>query len=243
MPQIVQTIFGKLPAYWRLATVRCCLYAAIVGWGVFKSGLGGFNSLAEMSSLQFGELVGDTLMSMGAVWLAFIDNTIAKVQDGHDTQYFAKPPTAEKGDIMKKTGLLAVLLSFAGLLVFSGCRTQLDTAGVYTTKFGPLASWMYAQDNLVDSAVKTVDAAETWELQNHSYLVTNSPQTVVALSGVRIQTKQAVLTYYQERESLAAIIASTNPPALLSAVSNSIVITVSAINTYSGKAAAVQTLK
>lgn len=102
MSQVVQTIFGKLPVYWRLATIRCCLYAAIVGWGVFKSGLGGFKSLAEMSSLQFWELVGDTGMAMAAVWLAFIDNTISKAQEvgaTGNTQFLVKPPDTVSGQL------------------------------------------------------------------------------------------------------------------------------------------------
>ena len=84
MSQIVQGIFTKLPAYWKLATIKCAIYASIVGWGVFKAGVNGFEKLSDMTRLQGIELAGDVLMAMAAVWMAFIDQTISKVQDGQN---------------------------------------------------------------------------------------------------------------------------------------------------------------
>lgn len=90
MPQFVQTFFGKLPAYWKLSTIRCAIYALIVGWGVFKAGTNGFDSLANMTKLQVLDLAGDSVIAMLTVWIAFLDNTIQKVQSD-DTTFFQKP--------------------------------------------------------------------------------------------------------------------------------------------------------
>lgn len=107
MAKLVNTVFGKLPVYWRLATFRCALYAGIVGWGVFKAGVNGFDSVSAMTPLQFWELMGDVAQAMFGVWLAFIDNTISKVQDGDksgDTQFLARqiPPAITPGGNQEK---------------------------------------------------------------------------------------------------------------------------------------------
>jgi hypothetical protein len=100
MTQVITTVFGKIPNYWILATFRCCIYALIVGWSTFKAGVNGFDNIQAMSSMQFWELMGDVLMSMAAIWMAFIDQTIAKTQDLSnlkigDTQMFSRPIQVE----------------------------------------------------------------------------------------------------------------------------------------------------
>ena len=86
MPAIVQTAFNHLPVYWKLATFKCAIYASIVGWGVFKAGVNGFDDLSVMTHLQKIELAGDVVMAMAAVWMAFIDQTISKVQESQNVK-------------------------------------------------------------------------------------------------------------------------------------------------------------
>ncbi len=80
MSKRIKDALDALPSYWRLATIRCAIYASIVGWGVWKAGVNGFATLDDMTSIQFWQLVGDVLMSMAAVWLSFVDQTMAKVE-------------------------------------------------------------------------------------------------------------------------------------------------------------------
>lgn len=67
--------------YWKLSTVRCLLYGAIVAWGMFVSGTEGFTSLSEMSGLQLIKLLGNMLFAgFGGVVLAFLDQTLSRLQ-------------------------------------------------------------------------------------------------------------------------------------------------------------------
>ena len=71
----------KLPPYWKLATIRCSLYALIVGWQTFQSGVDGYDSLSGMSNLQLVKLYCGVLAAMLGVWLAFLDQTMSKYRD------------------------------------------------------------------------------------------------------------------------------------------------------------------
>jgi hypothetical protein len=71
-----------------------------VGWTTWKAGTNGFDNLHSMGSLQFQGLVGDVIIQMMLVWLAFIDQTINKVQElsgikTGDTQMFSRPIQVE----------------------------------------------------------------------------------------------------------------------------------------------------
>lgn len=82
MKPFTQTIFDKLPLYWKLSTIRCGLYALIVAGNTFQAGVEGYDSMASMTPLQKGKLAWNIIAAMFGVWLAFIDTTISKVQGG-----------------------------------------------------------------------------------------------------------------------------------------------------------------
>lgn len=85
MSKRIKDAFDALPSYWALATLRCSMYALIVAWGMWKAGTNGFSSLSEMTSMQFWQLLGDVLMSIVGVWLAFVDQTLTKVEKRETT--------------------------------------------------------------------------------------------------------------------------------------------------------------
>lgn len=68
---------GMMPPYWKMATLRCSMYAAVVAWGTFNAGVEGYNSFAEMSQMQICKLVGNMVVSMFGVWIAFLDQTMS----------------------------------------------------------------------------------------------------------------------------------------------------------------------
>lgn len=80
MSDSVRAMFEKLPIYWKLATFRCALYSILVGWGAFEAGVEGYNALSEMTSLQKIKLAGGIMAAIIGVVLAFLDNTLTKVQ-------------------------------------------------------------------------------------------------------------------------------------------------------------------
>lgn len=71
---------AKLPSYWKLATIRCGIYGAIVGWGSFQTGVEGYASFDDMTSMQFWKLIGNICISILGVWLAFLDSTMANIR-------------------------------------------------------------------------------------------------------------------------------------------------------------------
>lgn len=88
MKELMKLIVGKLPTYWKLATLRCSIYALLVGWGSFQAGVEGFASFDDMTRMQLLKLAGNIATSMAGVWLAFLDQTLSRLQK-------QTPPTAE----------------------------------------------------------------------------------------------------------------------------------------------------
>jgi len=72
----LKTIISNLPTYWKLATLRCAIYAAIIAADTFMSGVEGYTALSDMTDLQKIKLVISILVAMLTVWLAFIDQTL-----------------------------------------------------------------------------------------------------------------------------------------------------------------------
>lgn len=68
----------KLPSYWKLATIRCSIYAIVVGANAFMAGVEGYESLSAMTPLQLGKLGLNILIAMLGVWLAFLDQSLSK---------------------------------------------------------------------------------------------------------------------------------------------------------------------
>jgi hypothetical protein len=62
-----------------MAIARCCIYGIIVAWGVIKAGTEGYASLADMTSMQFGKMMGDSMVAFLGVVLAFLDSTLSKL--------------------------------------------------------------------------------------------------------------------------------------------------------------------
>ena len=81
---MIQSFFNRLPLLWKLATLRCALYAALVGWGAFLVGVEGYDSFDAMSAMQKIKLVGGVLAAMGGTWLAFLDNTTSELKKKGD---------------------------------------------------------------------------------------------------------------------------------------------------------------
>jgi hypothetical protein len=79
-----QTAFQRkfsLPSYWKLATIRCSIYAIVVGANAFMAGVEGYDALSVMTPLQKGKLCLNILIAMLGVWIAFIDNSMNKKPD------------------------------------------------------------------------------------------------------------------------------------------------------------------
>jgi len=83
-PTDTQTSFQrrfKLPSYWKLATIRCSIYAIVVGANAFMAGVEGYDALSAMTPLQKGKLSLNILIAMLGVWIAFLDNSMHKPND------------------------------------------------------------------------------------------------------------------------------------------------------------------
>lgn len=76
----MRAMFEKLPTYWKLATLRWALYSIMVGWGSFLAGVEGYTAMSEMTSLQKIKLSGGIVAAVIGSTLAFLDNTLTKVQ-------------------------------------------------------------------------------------------------------------------------------------------------------------------
>lgn len=57
------------------------MYASTVAWGIFKSGINGFNSWHDLSPLRQKELIGDVVFYGFVITiLAFVDSFIATLK-------------------------------------------------------------------------------------------------------------------------------------------------------------------
>ena len=130
------------------------------------------------------------------------------------TQGAVPAPDAKGG--LKGPGTLGLmagtLIAGAALgagLLFNGCATQLAPGGAYSGD-----PFLYWADSTVAATSSALDAFESWELQNYSYLSSNSPAVVSAAEVIRTNAP----VYYQEY--LTARSAYTN--LLTTATSNSL---------------------
>lgn len=80
----VRRQFENLPPFWKLAVVRCALYAFIVGWGAFIVGTEGYDSFAQMTQMVKIKLVGGIIMAMVGAWLAFLDTTMTALRQAKE---------------------------------------------------------------------------------------------------------------------------------------------------------------
>jgi hypothetical protein len=69
---------AKLPSYWKLSTIRCSIYAIIVGVSSFDAGVEGFDNFGQMTRMQILKLCLHIMVAMLGVWVAFLDQTISK---------------------------------------------------------------------------------------------------------------------------------------------------------------------
>ena len=72
--------------FWKIAIIRCCIYGIIVAWGCLKAGTEGYGSLSEMTSMQFGKMLGDASVAFLGVILAFLDSTLTTMQTTANTR-------------------------------------------------------------------------------------------------------------------------------------------------------------
>ena len=80
MPLFVTKMYESLPPYWQLATLRCFVYATMVGWNSFQAGVEGYAKFSEMTPMQHWKLLGSISVAMLGVLLAFLDQTMSKAK-------------------------------------------------------------------------------------------------------------------------------------------------------------------
>lgn len=79
MSSEIRMAIGTLPTYWKLATIRCSIYALIVGASAFDAGVEGYGSFTDMSPMQLWKLALNIIVAMAGVWVAFLDQSMSKV--------------------------------------------------------------------------------------------------------------------------------------------------------------------
>jgi hypothetical protein len=75
---------AKLPTYWKLATIRCSIYAIIVGASSFDAGVEGYDVFGQMTNMQLIKLVEHVCVAMLGVWVAFLDQSLSKYNKPSD---------------------------------------------------------------------------------------------------------------------------------------------------------------
>jgi len=117
------------------------------------------------------------------------------------------------------TGLFAWFVApfgagFAVVALFaSGCATQLQSGGVYASQ-----PFLYWADTTVSTTASALDAFESWELQNYSYLQTNSPAIVGAAETIRTNAPVYYQYYLTARSAYTNLVSTVTSNSLLSAV-------------------------
>jgi uncharacterized membrane protein len=82
MSQFFQSQIAKFPPYWKLASIRCSIYAIIVGVNAFFACVEGYSSFSDMSWLQIIKMCLNILIAILGVWVAFLDQTLARLRPG-----------------------------------------------------------------------------------------------------------------------------------------------------------------
>ena len=100
----------------------------------------------------------------------------------------------------------------AGLLA-AGCATQLAPGGAYSGD-----PFLYWADSTVGATSSALDAFESWELQNYSYLETNSPAVVAAAEVIRTNAPAYYQDYVTARAAYLSLADSATSNALLGVV-------------------------
>jgi hypothetical protein len=77
---IWQRQVAKLPLLWKLKTIRCSIYAIVVGANAFDTGVEGFNSFTEMTPMQIGKLIEHIGVAVLTVWVAFLDQSMTEAE-------------------------------------------------------------------------------------------------------------------------------------------------------------------
>jgi hypothetical protein len=69
----------NLPSYWKMAVIRCAIYAAISGGQTYLAGVEGYQDLVDMTGLAKQKLALNVFLAVISTWGAFIDQTITKM--------------------------------------------------------------------------------------------------------------------------------------------------------------------
>jgi hypothetical protein len=77
--EFIQKTVSQLPSYWKLATIRCSIYALVVGSNAFMAGVEGYTSLSDISGMAKVKLLLNVIVAMAGVWLAFLDTSLQKI--------------------------------------------------------------------------------------------------------------------------------------------------------------------
>lgn len=72
--------FSRSVWYWRVAILRCFVYALMTGWGAFNAGTEGLASIYELNQIQRWKLAGNICVTFLGVILSFLDTTIQRLQ-------------------------------------------------------------------------------------------------------------------------------------------------------------------
>ena len=72
----------KTLMFWKLSIIRCMIFGGIVAWGMFHSGVEGFDSLSDMTPLQLTKLFGNMFFTgFCGVLVAFLDQSLQQLSD------------------------------------------------------------------------------------------------------------------------------------------------------------------
>lgn len=80
-----QRVLAKLPTYWKIASIRCSIYAFIVGSSAFDAGVEGYDSFSQMTGMEIIKLVGHIIVAAAGVWVAFLDQTMTQMKNEKPT--------------------------------------------------------------------------------------------------------------------------------------------------------------
>ena len=79
MSDTLKKAIGHLPTYWKLASIRCCIYAFVVSISAFDSGVEGYNNFSDMSTMEIWKLILHMGVAAATTWVAFLDQSIQKI--------------------------------------------------------------------------------------------------------------------------------------------------------------------
>ena len=66
----------NLPPYWKLAVIRCALYAGVSGGNTWLAGTEGYSAWTDISPLAKDKLCVNVALAVASIWISFFDQTL-----------------------------------------------------------------------------------------------------------------------------------------------------------------------